>query len=99
MKTITELQAEFPNPQELKLEVIKALNLYGVNMNQEKHQNATFNWQLQLFEFLIRMFIAEEEEQETALAMFRGFAQDSHLWAMYGALLASMEKKLVVAKR
>lgn len=99
MKTIAELQEQFPDPQELRLELVKALNLYGVNMDADKHTNATFNWQLQLFEFVIRMFIMEEDEQEKALAMFRGYAQDSHLWAMYGALLASMEKpKLIVPK-
>ena len=98
MKTLNELQTEFPDPNELKLEMVKALNLYGVNMNPERHQNATFNWQLQLYEFIIRLFIEDEEEQAQAIGMFKQFAADSHLVAMYGALAASMEKKLIVAK-
>lgn len=98
MKTLEELQAEFPNPAELKLEMVKALNMYSTNMKPEIHANATFNWQLKLHEFIIRLFTEDEEQQEQALAMFRSFAQDSHLASMYAALVASMEKKIVIAK-
>lgn len=97
MKTLPELQAEFPDPNELRLEITKALNLYGVNMDPARHQNATFNWQLQLYEFIIRMFIEDEEQQAAAIAMFKAFAADSHRVAMYGALAASMEKKLITS--
>jgi hypothetical protein len=110
MKTIDELVAEWDEAAVslgenagsqvdfLRERMVEGLNRNGPRMRTDVLQQHLFNWQMQLFEGIIRILV-EEDEVDNALAVYRQFAQHSHLVAQYNALLVSMKQvpKLEVA--